>query len=56
MFFFLLKLAFKDLYKATSIREEGTLKYFREKRKRKNVSLDVKHYEGCEQFFRSVGT
>ena len=48
------KLAFKDLYKE-STREEGTLKYFREKLKRKNVSLDVKHYEGCEQFFESIG-
>ena len=50
-----LKLAFKDLYKPESTREEGTLKYFREKLKRKNVSADVKHYEGCEQFFESIG-
>ena len=50
-----LKLAFKDLYKPESTREEGTLKYFREKLKRKNVSADVKHYEGCEQFFETIG-
>ena len=46
-----MKLAFKDLYKPESTREEGTLKYFREKLKRKNVSADVKHYEGCEQVY-----
>ena len=50
-----LKLAFKDLYRPESTREEGTLKNFREKLKRKNVSADVKNYEGCEQFFESVG-
>ena len=50
-----MKLAFKDLYRAESTREEGTLKYFREKLERKNVSADVKHYEGCEQFFESIG-
>ena len=51
----ILKLAFKDLYRPESAREEGTLKNFREKLKRKNVSTDVKHYEGCEQFFESIG-
>ena len=50
-----LKLAFKDLNKPESTREEGTLKYFREKLERKNVPADVKHYEGCEQFFESIG-
>ena len=49
------KLAFKELYNPESTREEGILKYFREKLKRKNVSADVKHYEGCEQFFESIG-
>ena len=50
-----LKLAFKGLYRPESTREEGTLKNFREKLKRKSVSADVKNYEGCEQFFESVG-
>ena len=47
--------AFKRLYKNKSVRERGTLAYFREKLQRRNVSVDVKHYEDCEQFFISVG-
>jgi cyclopropane fatty-acyl-phospholipid synthase-like methyltransferase len=41
------------LYK-NSGRERGTLRFFREKLNRRNVTLDVKHYEDCEQFFASV--
>ena len=36
-------------------RENGTLRYFREVLNRRNVTLDVKHYEYCEQLFMSVG-
>lgn len=42
------------MYK-TSGREKGTLRLFREKLNRRNVTVDVKHYEDCEQFFASVG-
>ena len=49
-----LQTVFKRLYK-NSGRERGTLKFFREKLNRRNVTLDVKHYEDCEQFFVSVG-
>jgi hypothetical protein len=41
---------FKD-----SARELGTLRFFREKLQRRNVTLDVKHFEDCEQLFISVG-
>ena len=46
------QLVFKKLYK-NSAREQGTLRYFREKLQRRSVSQDVKHY--CEQLFMSVG-
>ena len=46
---------FKNLYSGNSTREPSTLKYFREKLNRKNVSADLKHLEGCEQLFLSVG-
>ena len=45
---------FKKLYK-NSGREKGTLRFFREKLNRRNVTVDVKHYEDCEQLFVSVG-
>lgn len=45
---------FKKLYK-NSAREQGTLRYFREKLQRRNVTNDVKHYEDCEQLFLSIG-
>ncbi len=45
---------FKKLYK-NSGREKGTLRFFREKLNRRNVTADVKHYEDCEQLFFSVG-
>ena len=48
-------MAFKRLYKNKSVRERGTLAYFREKLQRRNVSIDIKHYEDCEQFFTTVG-
>ena len=35
--------------------EKGTLRYFREKLNHRNVTLDVKHFEDCEQLFLSVG-
>jgi hypothetical protein len=41
---------FKD-----SARELGTLRFFREKLQRRNVTLDVKHFEDCEQLFISIG-
>ena len=31
------------------------LAYFREKLLRRNVGVDVKHFEHCEQFFASIG-
>ena len=31
------------------------MRYLREKLNRRNVTVDVKHYEDCEQFFISVG-
>ena len=51
---FFFQLVFKKLYK-NSGRENGTLRYFREKLQRRNVTQDVKHYEDCEQLFISVG-
>jgi hypothetical protein len=45
---------FKRLYKS-SAREKGTIRYFREKLNRRNVTLDVKHFEDCEQLFMSMG-
>ena len=48
-------MAFKRLYKNKSVKERGTLAYFIEKLQRRNVSIDIKHYEDCEQFFISVG-
>ena len=41
---------FKD-----SARELGTLRFFWEKLQRRNVTLDVKHFEDCEQLFISIG-
>ena len=34
---------------------KGTLRFFREKLQRRNVTQDVQHYEDCEQLFLSVG-
>jgi hypothetical protein len=31
------------------------MRYFREKLNRRNVTVDVKHYEDCEQLFLSLG-
>ena len=45
---------FKRLYKS-SVREKGTIRYFREKLNRRNVTADVKHFEDCEQLFMSIG-
>ncbi len=45
---------FKKLYK-NSGREKGTLRFFKEKLNRRNVTADVRHYEDCEQLFFSVG-
>lgn len=36
-------------------REMGTIRYFREKLQRRNVTQDVKHYEDCEELFLSIG-
>ena len=52
VFFF--QLVFKRLY-TNSGREMGTIRYFREKLQRRNVTQDVKHYEDCEQLFLSIG-
>ena len=48
------QLIFKNLYKNCG-REKGTLRYFREKLQRRNVTVDVKHFEDCEQLFVSTG-
>jgi hypothetical protein len=45
---------FKQLY-GNSGRQQGTLRYYREKLQRRNVTCDIKHYEDCEQLFISVG-
>lgn len=50
----ILQVIFKNLYK-NSGREKGTLRYFREKLQRRNVTVDVKHFENCEQLFLSTG-
>ena len=42
------------MYK-NSGREKGTLRFFREKLNRRKVTVDIKHYEDCEQLFASVG-
>ena len=42
------------MYK-NSAREKGTLRFFREKLQRRNVTIDVKHFEDCEQLFLSIG-
>jgi hypothetical protein len=49
-----LQLMFKQLY-GNSGRQQGTLRYYREKLQRRNVTCDIKHYEDCEQLFISVG-
>ena len=54
LFYYFFRLVFKKLYK-NSGREKGTLCFFREKLNRRNVTVDVKHYEDCEQLFFSVG-
>ncbi len=52
-----LQFVYDLLYKASSVREIGTMKNFREKLDRKNVTPDkvTKSYEGCEQFLLSFG-
>jgi hypothetical protein len=42
------------LYK-NSARELGTIRSFREKLQRRNVTKDVKHFEDCEQLFLTIG-
>lgn len=53
-----LQLVFDHLYKAESLREVGTLKYFRERVNRKSITPDkvTKSFEGTEDFFVSNGT
>ena len=53
MFCLFLQVIFKKLYK-NSAREQGTVRYFREKLQRRNVTIDVKHYEDCEQLFLTL--
>ena len=54
VFYSFLQVIFRKLYK-NSAREQGTVRYFREKLHRKNVTIDVKHYEDCEQLFLTLG-
>ena len=35
--------------------EKGTLRYFRNALNRRNVTVDVKHFEDCKQRFISIG-
>ena len=49
-----LQLIYKMLYKNSGC-ATGTLRFFREKLQRWNVTSDVKHYEECEQLFITVG-
>lgn len=55
--YFFFQLVYNHLYKPQSLREVGTLKYFRERLNRRNVTPDkvTKSYEGCEQFIISTG-
>jgi hypothetical protein len=50
-------LIYNLLYKPGSVREVGTLKYFRERYNRKNVTPEkvANSYEGSKQFLLSVG-
>ena len=52
-----MQLVFDHLYKAESIREVGTIKYFRERVNRRNVTPEkvTKSFQGTEDFFVSVG-
>ena len=43
-----------DVLVFSSAREEGTIRYFREKLNWCNVTADVKHFEDCEQLFMSM--
>ena len=53
----LLQYSYSLLYNSESVHEVGTLKYFRERYNRKNVTpskvLDC--YDGCEDFFLNIG-
>ena len=53
-FFHIIVSLLKRLYK-NSGRESGTIRYFREVLKGRKVTIDVKHFEDCEQLFMSVG-
>ena len=49
-------MAFKRLYQKKSVRESGTLAYFREKLQRRNVCVDVTNImKTVNSFFISVG-